>query len=168
MANASCLAGMAFANAFLGVNHSMAHKLGAFHHIPHGWANAVILTRVMRYNAAERPTKMGTFSQYQKPQAKERYARFARYCGFTGANDDEVFENFIAGIEELKAHVGVKPTIKDFGVDEQYFLDTLDDMSKQAFNDQCTGANPRYPLISEIRELYLDAYYDRPASSYED
>ncbi len=168
MANASCLAGMAFANAFLGVNHSMAHKLGAFHHIPHGWANAVILTRVMRYNAAERPTKMGTFSQYQRPQAKERYCRFARYCGFTGANDDEVFENFIAGIEELKAHVGVKPTIAAFGVDEQYFLDTLDDMSKQAFNDQCTGANPRYPLISEIRELYLDAYYDRPASSYED
>ena len=168
MANASCLAGMAFANAFLGVNHSMAHKLGAFHHIPHGWANAVILTRVMRYNAAERPTKMGTFSQYQRPQAKERYCRFARYCGFTGANDDEVFENFIAGIEELKAHVGVKPTIKDFGVDEQYFLDTLDEMSEQAFNDQCTGANPRYPLISEIRELYLDAYYDREAKSYED
>ncbi len=168
MANASCLAGMAFANAFLGVNHSMAHKLGAFHHIAHGWANAVILTRVMRYNAAERPTKMGTFSQYQYPHAKARYAEFGRYCGFTGANDDEVFENFIAGIEELKAHVGVKPTIRDFGVDEQYFLDTLDEMSEQAFNDQCTGANPRYPLISEIKELYLDAYYDRPASSYED
>ncbi len=168
MANASCLAGMAFANAFLGVNHSMAHKLGAFHHIPHGWANAVILTRVMRYNAAERPTKMGTFSQYQYPHAKARYAEFGRACGFTGANDDEVFENFIAGIEELKAHVGVKPTIKDFGVDEQYFLDTLDEMSEQAFNDQCTGANPRYPLISEIRELYLDAYYNREPSSYED
>ena len=168
MANASCLAGMAFANAFLGVNHSMAHKLGAFHHIPHGWANAVILTRVMRYNAAERPTKMGTFSQYQYPHAKARYAEFGRACGFTGANDDEVFENFVAGIEELKAHVGVKPTIKDFGVDEQYFLDTLDEMSEQAFNDQCTGANPRYPLISEIRELYLDAYYNREPSSYED
>ena len=168
MANASCLAGMAFANAFLGVNHSMAHKLGAFHHIPHGWANAVILTRVMRYNAAERPTKMGTFPQYAYPHAKERYAEFGRACGFTGANDDEVFENFIAGIEELKAHVGVKPTIKDFGVDEQYFLDTLDDMSEQAFNDQCTGANPRYPLVSEIRELYMDAYYDREATSYED
>jgi acetaldehyde dehydrogenase/alcohol dehydrogenase len=168
MANASCLAGMAFANAFLGVNHSMAHKLGAFHHIPHGWANAVILTRVMRYNAAERPTKMGTFSQYGYPHAKERYAQFGRACGFTGATDDEVFENFIAGIEELKAHVGVRPTIAAFGVDEQYFLDTLDDMSTQAFNDQCTAANPRYPLIAEIRELYLDAYYDRPASSYED
>ncbi len=168
MANASCLAGMAFANAFLGVNHSMAHKLGAFHHIAHGWANAVILTRVMRYNAAERPTKMGTFSQYQYPHAKARYAEFGRACGFTGADDDEVFENFVAGIEELKAHVGVQPTIRDFGVDEQYFLDTLDEMSEQAFNDQCTGANPRYPLISEIRELYLDAYYGREPSSYED
>ena len=168
MANASCLAGMAFANAFLGVNHSMAHKLGAFHHIAHGWANAVILTRVMRYNAAERPTKMGTFSQYQYPHAKARYAEFGRACGFTGADDDEVFENFVAGIEELKAHVGVQPTIRDFGVDEQYFLDTLDEMSEQAFNDQCTGANPRYPLVSEIRELYLDAYYGREPSSYED
>ena len=168
MANASCLAGMAFANAFLGVNHSMAHKLGAFHHIPHGWANAVILTRVMRYNAADRPTKMGTFSQYQYPHAKERYCEFARYCGFTGANDDEVFESFLQGIEELKAAVEVKPTIAAFGVDEQYFLDTLDAMSEQAFNDQCTGANPRYPLISEIRELYLDAYYGREPSSYED
>ncbi len=168
MANASCLAGMAFANAFLGVNHSMAHKLGAFHHIPHGWANAVILTRVMRYNAAERPTKMGTFPQYSYPHAKARYAEFGRACGFVGKDDDEVFENFVVGIEELKAHVGVQPTIKDFGVDEQYFLDTLDEMSEQAFNDQCTGANPRYPLVSEIRELYLDAYYGREASSYED
>ncbi len=168
MANASCLAGMAFANAFLGVNHSMAHKLGAFHHIAHGWANAVVLTRVMRYNAAERPTKMGTFPQYEYPHAKARYAEFGRACGFTGATDDEVFENFVSGIEELKEHVGVKKTIAEFGVDEQYFLDTLDEMSEQAFNDQCTGANPRYPLISEIKELYLDAYYGRPASSYED
>ena len=167
MANASCLAGMAFANAFLGVNHSMAHKLGAYHHIPHGWANAVILTRVMRYNAAEIPPKMGTFPQYHYPPAKARYAEFGRACGIEGATDDEVFENFIQAIEDLKAHVGVKPTIKDFGVDEQYFLDTLDEMSEQAFNDQCTGANPRYPLISEIRELYLDAYYNRPATSYE-
>ncbi|MBO7673569.1 MAG: bifunctional acetaldehyde-CoA/alcohol dehydrogenase [Atopobiaceae bacterium] len=167
MANASCLAGMAFANAFLGVNHSMAHKLGAFHHIPHGWANAVILTRVMRYNSAEVPTKMGTFPQYEYPHAKARYAEFGRACGFTGADDDEVFENFVAGIEELKEHVGVHKTIAEFGVDEQYFLDTLDEMSEQAFNDQCTGANPRYPLISEIRELYLDAYYGREATSYE-
>ena len=168
MANASCLAGMAFANAFLGVNHSMAHKLGAFHHIPHGWANAVILTRVMRYNAAEVPTKMGTFPQYAYPHAKARYAEFGRACGIMGANDDEVFENFVDAIEELKRHVGVQETIAGFGVDEQYFLDTLDEMSEQAFNDQCTGANPRYPLVSEIRELYLDAYYGRDATSYED
>ena len=168
MANASALAGMAFANAFLGVNHSMAHKLGAYHHIPHGWANAVILTRVMRYNAAEVPTKMGSFSQYEYPQAKARYARMARYCGFTGKDDDEVFENFLAGIEELKQTIGVKATIADYGVEEDYFLETLDEMSLNAFNDQCTGANPRYPLVSEIRELYLDAYYGREASSYED
>ena len=168
MANASCMAGIAFANAFLGVNHSMAHKLGAYHHIPHGWANAVILTRVMRYNAAERPTKMGTFPQYDHPKTLQRYAEAARFCGVTGKDDAEVFEKFLAKIEELKAHVGVKPTIKDFGVDEQYFLDTLDEMSENAFNDQCTGANPRYPLISEIKELYLDAYYNREPSSYED
>ena len=167
MANASCLAGMAFSNAFLGVNHSMAHKLGAYHHIPHGWANAVILTRVARYNAAERPTKMGTFSQYQYPHAKARYAEMGRFCGFTGKDDDEVFENFMAGIEKLKEHIGVKKTIADYGVDEKYFLETLDEMSENAFNDQCTGANPRYPLIDEIKEIYKDAFYDRPASSYE-
>ena len=168
MANASCLAGMAFANAFLGVNHSMAHKLGAYHHIPHGWANAVILTRVARYNAAERPTRMGTFSQYQYPQAKKRYAEMGRFCGFTGKDDDEVFENFMQGIEDLKDYIGVKKTIADYGVDEKYFLDTLDEMSLNAFNDQCTGANPRYPLVAEIKSLYLDAYYGRPATSYED
>lgn len=168
MANASCLAGMAFANAFLGVNHSMAHKLGAWHHIPHGWANAVILTRVMRYNSAEIPTRMGTFPQYDHPKTLARYAEAARFCGVTGADDAEVFERFIAKIEALLEHVGVKKTIAEYGVDEQYFLDNLDEMSEQAFNDQCTGANPRYPLISEIRELYLDAYYGRPASSYED
>lgn len=168
MANASCLAGMAFANAFLGVNHSMAHKLGAYHHIPHGWANAVILTRVARYNAAERPTRMGTFSQYQYPQAKKRYAEMGRFCGFTGKDDDEVFENFMQGIEDLKEYIGVKKTIADYGVDEKYFLDTLDEMSLNAFNDQCTGANPRYPLVAEIKSLYLDAYYGRPTTSYED
>ncbi|RVU98522.1 bifunctional acetaldehyde-CoA/alcohol dehydrogenase [Coriobacteriales bacterium OH1046] len=168
MANASCLAGMAFANAFLGVNHSMAHKLGAWHHIPHGWANAVILTRVMRYNSAEVPTRMGTFPQYDHPKTLARYAEAARFCGVTGADDAEVFERFIAKIEALLEYVGVKKTIAEYGVDEQYFLDNLDEMSEQAFNDQCTGANPRYPLISEIRELYLDAYYGRPASSYED
>ena len=168
MANASCLAGMAFANAFLGLNHSMAHKLGAYHHIPHGWANAVILTRVARYNAAERPTRMGTFSQYQYPHAKARYAEMGRFCGFTGKDDDEVFENFMKGIEDLKDFIGVKKTIAEYGVDEKYFLDTLDEMSLNAFNDQCTGANPRYPLVAEIKSMYLDAYYGRPATSYED
>ncbi|MBF0914718.1 MAG: bifunctional acetaldehyde-CoA/alcohol dehydrogenase [Atopobium sp.] len=168
MANASCLGGLAFANAFLGINHSMAHKLGAFHHIPHGWANAVILTRVMRYNAAERPTKMGTFPQYDHPHTLARYAEAGRFCGVTGKDDREVFENFVKKIEELKAYIGVKETIKDYGVDEKYFLDTLDEMSEQAFDDQCTGANPRYPLVSEIRELYLDAYYGREPGFYED
>ena len=161
MADASCLAGMAFANAFLGINHSMAHKLGAFHHIAHGLANAIILTRVMRYNAVDVPTKMGTFPQYEYPKAKERYVEAAKYCGVTGKNDDEIFENFINKIEELKKFIGVKETIALYGVEEKYFLDTLDEMSEQAFNDQCTPANPRYPLISEIKELYLDAYYGR-------
>ena len=167
MANASCLGGLAFANAFLGVNHSMAHKLGAFHRIPHGWANAVILTRVMRYNASERPAKMGTFPQYDHPHTLARYAEAGRYCGVEGKDDWDVFEKFVAKIEELKDFIGVKKTIKDYGVDEKYFLDTLDAMSEQAFNDQCTGANPRYPLISEIKDLYLDSYYDREATSYD-
>ena len=161
MHNASCMAGMAFANAFLGVNHSMAHKLGAFHHLPHGVANAVILTEVMRYNAAEVPTKMGTFSQYQYPHALQRYAELGRFAGCTGNTDEEVFENFIAKLEDLKEKIGIKKTIKDYGIDEKYFLDTLDDMCEQAFNDQCTGANPRYPLIKEIKEIYLKCYYGK-------
>ena len=161
MAEASCMAGMAFANAFLGVNHSMAHKLGAYHHLPHGVANAVILTDVIRYNAAEVPTKMGTFSQYQYPHAKQRYVEAARYCGIQGKNDDEVFENFIQALEDLKDKIGIKKTIKDYGVDEKYFLDTLDEMVENAFNDQCTGANPRYPLMSEIKEIYLKCYYGK-------
>lgn len=166
MHNASCMAGMAFANAFLGLNHSMAHKLGAFHHLPHGIANAVILTRVMRYNAAESPVKMGTFSQYPYPNALAAYAEMARYCGVEGKDDAEVFENFVAKLEELKDFIGVKKTIADYGVDEAYFLETLDDMVEQAFNDQCTGANPRYPLMSEIKELYLDAFYGREPQDY--
>ena len=158
MAEASCMAGMAFANAFLGVNHSMAHKLGAYHHLPHGVANALILTEVMRYNAADVPVKMGTFSQYQYPHAKERYVEAARFCGIQGKNDDEVFENFLKALEELKKKIGIKKTIKDYGVDEKYFLETLDEMVENAFNDQCTGANPRYPLMSEIKEIYLKCY----------
>ena len=161
MANASCMAGMAFANAFLGLNHSMAHKLGAFHHLPHGIANAVILTDVMRYNAAEVPTRMGTFSQYQYPHALARYAELGRFAGCTGKDDKEVFENFLAKLEVLKEQIGIKKSIKEYGIDEKYFLDTLDDMVEQAFNDQCTGANPRYPLMKEIKELYLKCYYGK-------
>ena len=161
MANASTLAGMAFANAFLGVCHSMAHKLGAFHHLPHGVANALLITEVMRFNANPVPPKMGTFPQYEYPHTLERYVECANFCGITGKTDEETFEKFIAAIEELKAKVGIKKTIKDYGVDEKYFLDTLDDMVEQAFDDQCTGANPRYPLMSEIKEMYLKAYYGK-------
>ena len=161
MANASCMAGMAFANAFLGLNHSMAHKLGAFHHLPHGVANAVLLTDVMRYNAAEVPTKMGTFSQYQYPHALARYAELGRFAGCQGKTDEEVFENFLAKLEDLKEKIGIKKSIKEYGIDEQYFLDTLDDMVEQAFNDQCTGANPRYPLMKEMKEIYLKCYYGK-------
>jgi len=159
MANASTMAGMAFANAFLGVCHSMAHKLGAFHHLPHGVANAVLLTDVMRYNAAPRPQKMGTFSQYAYPHTLERYAEVARFLGLSGNSDEELLEQLIAKIEALKERVGIKKTIRDYGVKEEEFLATLDEMVEQAFDDQCTGANPRYPLMSEIKAMYLKAYY---------
>ena len=155
MANASTLAGLAFSNAFLGVCHSMAHKLGAYHHLPHGVANALLIEHVMRYNADPAPVKMGTFSQYPYPHAKERYCEMARFIGIQGKNDDEVFENFIKAIADLKAKVGIKRTIKEYGVKEEDFLATLDDMVENAFNDQCTGANPRYPLFKDIKEIYL-------------
>jgi acetaldehyde dehydrogenase/alcohol dehydrogenase len=161
MADASCMAGLAFANAFLGVCHSMAHKLGAFHHLPHGIANALLISLVVEYNAAECPRKMGTFSQYQYPHTLSRYVECANFCGVTGKDDADTLKNFIAKIEELKAAVGVKKTIAEYGVDEKYFLDTLDEMVEQAFDDQCTGANPRYPLMSEIKEMYLKAYYGK-------
>ncbi len=160
MANASTLAGMAFSNAFLGVCHSMAHKLGAYHHLPHGIANALLIELVMRYNADPAPTKMGTFSQYPYPHAKERYCEMARFVGITGKDDDEVFENFIKAIADLKAKVGIKRTIKEYGIEEKDFLATLDEMVENAFNDQCTGANPRYPLMSEMKEMYLKAFYE--------
>ena len=161
MADASCMAGMAFNNAFLGVCHSMAHKLGAFHHLPHGVANALLITLVMEFNASEVPTKMGTFPQYEYPHTLARYAECGRFCGIQGKNDAEVLKKFIDKIEELKAAVGIKKTIKEYGVDEKYFLDTLDAMVEQAFDDQCTGANPRYPLRSELKEMYLKAYYGK-------
>ena len=159
MADASCMAGMAFANAFLGVCHSMAHKLGAYHHLPHGVANALLISHVLRFNAEEVPPKMGTFSQYQYPHTLARYAECAHFCGVCGKDDKETLELFIQKIEDLKARVGIKKTIKDYGVDEKYFLETLDQMVEDAFDDQCTGANPRYPLMSEIKEMYLKAYY---------
>ncbi len=161
MANAATMAGMAFANAFLGVCHSMAHKLGAFHHIPHGVANALMIDEVLRFNAAEAPTKMGTFSQYDHPHTLARYAEVADYLGIKGKNDSEKLENLIKAIDELKERVGIKPTIKDYVADEKDFLDRLDAMCEQAFDDQCTGANPRYPLISEIKQMYLNAYYGK-------
>lgn len=159
MADASTMAGMAFANAFLGVCHSMAHKLGAFHHLPHGVANALLISHVMRFNAAEKPVKMGTFPQYQYPHTMERYAEVASFLGCEGKTDEQKVENLIKKVEELKERVGIKKTIKDYGVEEEKFLATLDEMVEQAFDDQCTGANPRYPLMSEIKEMYLAAYY---------
>ena len=159
MANAATMAGMAFANAFLGVCHSMAHKLGAFHHLPHGVANALLIDEVIRFNASETPVKMGTFSQYAYPHTKERYAEIADALGLKGKNVDEKLENLIKAIDELKEKVGIKKTIKDYGIDEADFLARLDDMVEQAFDDQCTGANPRYPLMSEIKQMYLNAYY---------
>ncbi|MEQ2444085.1 bifunctional acetaldehyde-CoA/alcohol dehydrogenase [Pseudoflavonifractor sp. CLA-AP-H29] len=161
MADASCMAGMAFANAFLGVCHSMAHKLGAFHHLPHGIANALLISLVVEYNSAECPPKMGTFSQYQYPHTQARYAECARFCGIQAKDDAEAVKKLIAKIEDLKAAVGIKKTIAEYGVDEKYFLDNLDAMVEQAFDDQCTGANPRYPLMSEIKEMYLKAYYGK-------
>ena len=159
MANAATMAGMAFANAFLGVCHSMAHKLGAFHHIPYGIANALMIDYVLKFNSAEVPTKMGTFPQYDHPHTLRRYAEVAEALGLGGANDEESLNNLIKAINELKEKIGIKKTIKDYGIDEKDFLDRLDEMSEQAFDDQCTGANPRYPLISEIKEMYLKAYY---------
>ena len=161
MADASAMAGMAFANAFLGVCHSMAHKLGAFHHIPHGIANALLLVPVMKFNSSSVPTKMGTFSQYKYPHAMERYVECANFCGIVGKDDEDTFNKFIAAIESLKDTIEIKKTIAEYGVDEKYFLETLDSMVEQAFDDQCTGANPRYPLMSEIKEMYLKAYYGK-------
>ena len=159
MADASTMAGIAFANAFLGVCHSMAHKLGAFHHLPHGVANALLITEVMKFNASENPKKMGTFSQYAYPHTLARYAEIASFLGLGGKNDEEKFNNLLKAVDELKAKVGIKKTIADYGIDEKNFLDRLDEMVEQAFDDQCTGANPRYPLMSEIKEMYLTAYY---------
>jgi len=161
MANASTMAGMAFANAFLGVCHSMAHKLGAFHHLPHGVANALMIEEVIRFNAVEAPTKMGSFSQYAYPHALARYAEIADHLRLAGNTDEEKLESLIATINVLKAQIGIKGSIKEYGIEEETFLATLDEMVEQAFDDQCTGANPRYPLMSEIKQMYMNAYYGK-------
>ncbi len=163
MADASCMAGMAFANAFLGVCHSMAHKLGAYHHLPHGVANALMICHVLRYNAAEVPAKMGTFPQYDHPHTLARYAECARFCGVCGKDDEETLDLFIDKIEELKTKVGIKKSIAEYGISEETFMSTLDQMVEDAFDDQCTGANPRYPLLKEIKAMYLKAYYGEKA-----
>ena len=159
MANAATMAGMAFANAFLGVCHSLAHKLGAFHHLPHGVANALMIEEVIRFNAVEAPPKMGTFSQYAYPHTLARYCEVADFLGLGGSSQEEKLENLIKAINDLKARVGIKKTIRDYGIDEADFLARLDEMVEQAFDDQCTGANPRYPLMKEMRQMYLNAYY---------
>ncbi len=161
MANAATMAGMAFANAFLGVCHSMAHKLGAFHHLPHGVANALLIEQVLRFNASETPVKMGTFSQYDHPHTLARYGEIADALGLGGSTDEEKLENLIRAINELKEKVGIHPSIRDYGITEADFLESLDEMLELAFDDQCTGANPRYPLMSEIRQMYLNAYYGK-------
>ena len=161
MANAATMAGMAFANAFLGICHSMAHKLGAFHHLPHGVANALMIEEVLKFNAAEVPVKMGTFPQYDHPHTLARYAEVAEYLGIRGDSDEEKFNGLLAKIAELKKAIGIKDTIRDYGIDEADFLEHLDEMTEQAFDDQCTGANPRYPLISELKQMYLNAYYGK-------
>ncbi|MBP5426300.1 MAG: bifunctional acetaldehyde-CoA/alcohol dehydrogenase [Clostridiales bacterium] len=159
MAHAATIAGIAFANAFLGIGHSMGHKLGAFHHLPHGITVALVLNEVMKYNSVEVPEKMGTFPQYGYPNALARYAKIAEAIGISGKDNKDKFNKLLKKIDELKDSIGVKHTIKDYGISEKEFLKTLDQMSEQAFDDQCTGANPRYPLISDIKELYLKAYY---------
>ena len=163
MADASCMAGMAFANAFLGVCHSMAHKLGAYHHLPHGVANALMISHVLRYNAAEVPAKMGTFPQYDHPHTLARYAECAHFCGVCGKDDEETLNLFIDKVEELKAKVGIKKSIAEYGISEETFMSTRDQMVEDAFDDQCTGANPRYPLLKEIKAMYLKAYYGEKA-----
>jgi acetaldehyde dehydrogenase/alcohol dehydrogenase len=161
MANASTIAGMAFANAFLGICHSMAHKLGAFFHLPHGVANALLINGVITFNATDNPKKMGAFSQYKYPKAIERYAEIASFIGIDGKTDDEKVKKLTKKIDELKESIGIKKAIKDYGIEEKEFLDRLDEMVEQAFDDQCTGANPRYPLMDELKEIYLNAYYGK-------
>lgn len=158
MAHASCMAGMAFSNAFLGICHSMAHKLGAFHHLPHGMANSLLINKVIKFNASDAPTKQAAFAQYKYPNAAWRFARIADYLGLGGKNEAEKVELLTKAIEELQRKINMPMTIKDAGVTEEKFYASLDEMVEQAFDDQCTSANPRYPLMSELKELYISAY----------
>jgi acetaldehyde dehydrogenase/alcohol dehydrogenase len=155
------MAGMAFANAFLGICHSMAHKLGAFHNLPHGVANALLIEEVMKFNICEKPYKMAAFSQYEYPNVLERFVEVANFIGIHGKDDMDTFNKLLDAIDKLKKAVGIKSSIKEYGVDEKAFLKTLDEMVEQAFDDQCTGANPRYPLMSEIKDMYTRAYYGK-------
>jgi len=159
---AATLAGMAFANAFLGVCHSMAHKLGAYFHLPHGLANGLLLANVVRYNANDNPTKQSAFSQYDRPKARCRYAEIARAIGLGGVDNDASVANLIAWIEQLKRELEIPASIQAAGVPEGDFLARLDALAEDAFDDQCTGANPRFPLISEVKTILLDSYYGRP------
>lgn len=157
---AATMAGMAFANGFLGVCHSIAHQLGAIFHIPHGLANALMISHIIRYNATDAPFKQATFSQYKYPNAKWRYSRIADYLSLGGETEDEKVDLLIAAIEELKSQVGIPKAIKDVvSVSEAEFFARLDDLADQAFDDQCTGSNPRYPLISDIKQLLTNAYH---------
>lgn len=165
MANASCVAGMAFANAFLGICHSMAHKLGAAHHIPHGVANALLLNEVIKFNATDNPRKQAAFSQYKYPNAVVRYVEIADFLNLGGNSSEEKIDLLCAKIDELKKEIGIPMSIQEYGINEKEFIQSLDNMCEEAFDDQCTGANPRYPLMSELKELYLRAYYG--AEAYE-
>ncbi len=167
MAHASCMAGMAFSNAFLGINHSLAHKLGAFHHLPHGMANSLVMNEVIRFNATDAPTKQAAFAQYKYPNASWRYARIADHLGLGGSTNEEKVELLIKAIEELQAKVNMPKTIKEAGISEDAFYATLDEMVEQAFDDQCTGANPRYPLMSELKEIYIKSYEVKKEASKE-
>ena len=161
MAHASCMAGMAFSNAFLGVNHSMAHKLGAFHHLPHGMANSLLMKEVIKFNATDAPTKQAAFAQYKYPNAAWRYAKIADHLQLGGNTDEEKVELLLNFITELQNKVGMPQTIKEAGVSETKFFETMEEMVEQAFDDQCTGANPRYPLMAELKEMYIASYYGK-------
>ena len=165
MAHASCMAGMAFSNAFLGINHSMAHKLGAFHHLPHGMANSLVMKEVIKFNATDAPTKQAAFAQYKYPNAAWRYAKIADHLGLGGNTEAEKVELLLKAIDELQNKVNMPKTIKDAGVSEVKFFETLDEMVEQAFDDQCTGANPRYPLMKELKEMYITSYYGENAKN---